>query len=90
MNDEEKKFLTDLIDKERVFHVDLAKIGMKFGAFVSLGVAVFAIGGTLLFSVLEHDYLKSPSIILLIFGIGIIFGSVGWFHTEINKLKKSL
>lgn len=45
MNDEEKKFLTDLVNTEREFHLDLAKSGMRYGAYMAITAALFALGG---------------------------------------------
>lgn len=62
MNDEEKKFLTDLVDKERSFHIDLAKSGMRYGAFMALTAALFALGGE---ELLRYDWLSGYILLVL-------------------------
>jgi len=68
MNDEEKKFLTELVDKEREFHINLADIGMRFGTSVALALVLFSSGIVLLFSaadmLIQHGItqLEQPSI----------------------------
>lgn len=81
-------------DKDKIeFDIELAQIGMRYGAFFAVGVAIFAIGATLLFTIYEHILLENQ----LVIGIGIFFLIFGVILTilastlkrrDLDKLKK--
>lgn len=81
MNDEEKKFLTDLVDKERSFHIDLSKSGMRYGAFIAIIAALFALGGE---ELIRYDLLSGG----ILLASAIILTVVVTLSTR-KKLKKS-
>ena len=85
--------------KDAEFEIDLAKIGMRFGARSALAVALFGTGGGILIQS-SYDVLTDKitpqfsigmflsSFLLIIGGIVTMRLSVWWSHNEINKLKK--
>lgn len=68
-------------DKDREFEIELAKIGMRFGAWFAVGVAIFAIGATLLFTTYEKLLLQGQ----LVEAIGIFFLIFGVIITKLAR-----
>lgn len=81
-------------EKDIEFEIELAKIGMRFGAWFVVGVAVFAIGATLLFTIYEHLLLEGQlveeiGLFFLVFGVIITVLAKRWTSTALSDLKKS-
>jgi hypothetical protein len=78
-------------DNDRNFEINLAQIGMRYGASFALGVAIFAIGGTLMLT-MDKEIIPEQTLIGIVFlllGFIIATQSSFWKNKQISNLKKT-